>query len=151
MAGGSSLLYPAAEAILANSWSDYNVFNYSTADSFYEFVAQYQGPITWQYALSDNLAGWTPLLTPWSLTHFDPHSTTNVPVFAAGTFAPATNDTVLVLTGTNLLALLASMGVSNPTDFAGNAMPATGNWPIGAYLKQGQAAPAGQRVRWRVP
>ncbi len=150
-AAGSSLLYPAAEVVLTNSWSDYNVFNYSTADSFYELVEQYQGPIQWQYALADNLAGWMQLLTPWGLTHFDPHSTTNVPVFAAGTFAPATNDTVLVLTGTNLTALLASMGFSNPTDFAGNALPATGKWPIGAYLKQGQAAPAGQRVRWRVP
>jgi hypothetical protein len=77
------------------------------------------------------ITNFTPYLTAypynWCQLHADPHSTTNVPTFNAGTWIPATNDMVALAQGTNL----TSLGVA--TDYRGNLRPASGNWTIGAY------------------
>jgi len=65
--------------------------------------------------------------TFYGVGKFDQNGTTNRPQINALTFAPLTNDTVLLNAGTNLTA----WGITN--DYAGNARPATGPWTIGAF------------------
>lgn len=64
----------------------------------------------------------------WQSTYGqDLHSTTSVPVYNAGTFIPAGNDTVTRNNGINL----TSSGIT--TDILGIGRPATGAWDIGSY------------------
>lgn len=91
--------------------SDYNAYQNIPSDgSFYGF-----GAITYR-----DFGGWK------SDTGYDAHSITITPTLDAS-FAPLTNDTMLINAGTNL----TSLGITN--DFAGNPRPATGPWTIGAF------------------
>jgi len=65
---------------------------------------------------------------------FESNSTTNQPSLNMTTYAPLTNDTVLLNAGTNLTAFAIANGIPQLTnDYAGNPRPSTGNWTIGAY------------------
>jgi len=119
-------------------WSDYNVYNGASQNNN-AFVNAVFGtnntgaPETTPYEGGWSWAQWTNLYSGGLSANFDPHSVTNTPTWAnAALLIPATNDTVLNGQGTNLFALLAPYGIT--TDFAGNPLPQSGAWPIGAYM-----------------
>jgi len=68
----------------------------------------------------------------WCQVHADPHSTTNMPNYMAGTFAPAMYDNVAQGKGTNLTSVFASLGIP-ATDFYGMQRSPTNRWDIGAF------------------
>lgn len=68
-----------------------------------------------------------PYLFTYCQLHGDPHGNTNLPTFNAGTWIPATNDTVALGQGTNLSFITT-------TDYRGSNRPTgTNGWTIGAY------------------
>lgn len=134
---------------LGSTWSDYNVIAGSSSPNFgLSLASTATGNALWNSGIFGTLKDWqtwyenewgngslgnTPLvpgLYNFCQLHCDPHSTTNIPSFVAGTYGnyiPATNDTVAVGKGTNLYWL----GITN--DYYGNPRSPAGNWTIGAF------------------
>jgi len=65
---------------------------------------------------------------------YESNSSTNQPLINLTTYAPLTNDAVLVGRGKNLTAFAIANNIPQLTnDFYGNPRPATGPWTIGAF------------------
>jgi hypothetical protein len=124
---------------LSGAWADYNIYNYSVANSTSAFFVAANGG--YPDGPGGGIGGWNhytnlPFYYPggscsgtqtflgWFNAHTDPHGTTNVVAFSSG-FTPASGS-VADKAGNNLW----SWGITN--DYYGNPRPSTGLWTIGA-------------------
>jgi hypothetical protein len=138
---------------LGSTWSDHNIIAGASSPNFGLSVASTVTDNTlWSSGLFGALKDWqtwyenewgtgqlgnkplVPGLYTYCQLHCDPHSTNIMPSFFAGTYIPATNDTVAVGRGTNLYWL----GITN--DFYGNPRTNSGNWTIGCFEPQSSAS-----------
>lgn len=146
---GGSATAAVLSGYFANIWSDYNVFaggvNGSAAQwgvgiwyynrpgfggtPAWTTASFNEGLAAWQTWFDNNLSMPTPI---WNTAHADPHSTTSLPAFDAGTYVPTAGDTVARGQGRNMSDVFAEMGLP-ATDYYGNLRPAVGAWTIGAF------------------
>jgi hypothetical protein len=114
---------------VAGFYSGYNVYASGAAPQFYVGVYSCFGTS----GGLGNFTSYFPTYSQWQAFGFDANSTTNAPTFSTN-WVPAFGDTVCNGKGTNLTAY----GITK--DYFGNALPATGAWPIGYAMASGSAS-----------